>query len=204
MGIEMKQVIRWVTAQLLVFVLGMSLGFSQEPNPSGPAPAAGGGKLNILILKGDGAINNIKSRTAREVIVEVRDENNKPVAGAAVVFLLPSAGPGVAAPGGASMVSTVTDSAGRAAARGLKPNPQAGRFNIQVRANFQQLTGQAVVSQSTAIAAAAGISGLTIGLIVAGVVGGVVGGVVATQGGGGASKPSVGVNPGSPSAGPPR
>jgi hypothetical protein len=204
MSTEMKQLIRRAVAQALVLILTSTYCFSQDATPAAQAPAAGAGKLNILIISGDGAINNIKSRTAREMIVEVRDENNKPVAGAAVVFLLPSSGPGVAAPGGSSLISSVTDQAGRAAARGLKVNPQAGRFNVQVRANFQQRSGQTVISQSTSIAAAAGISGLTIGLIAAGVVVGVVAGVVATQSGGNSSRPSVGVSPGNPSAGPPR
>lgn len=46
--------------------------------------------LNLVIVEGEGAINNIRQRTARDPIVRVEDENHKPVAGAAVVFLLPS------------------------------------------------------------------------------------------------------------------
>ena len=46
--------------------------------------------LNIVIVEGDGAINNIRQRTAREPIVQVEDQNHKPVAGAAVVFALVS------------------------------------------------------------------------------------------------------------------
>ncbi len=38
--------------------------------------------LKIAIIAGDGFTNNIKKRTAREEIVEVRDRNNKPVASA--------------------------------------------------------------------------------------------------------------------------
>ena len=61
-------------------------------------PAFGGAaqqapmKLNIVIVEGDGAINNIRQRTAREPIVQVEDENNMPVAGATVYFLLPESG----------------------------------------------------------------------------------------------------------------
>ena len=58
--------------------------------PQAPAPA----KLNIVIVEGEGAINNIRQRTAREPIVQVEDENRRPVAGAAVLFLLPEDGPG--------------------------------------------------------------------------------------------------------------
>jgi hypothetical protein len=45
--------------------------------------------LKILILDGEGAVNSIKLGTAREPIVQVQDENDRPVAGAMVVFTLP-------------------------------------------------------------------------------------------------------------------
>ena len=56
---------------------------AQTPNPSA---------LNLVIVEGEGAINNIRQRTARETIVQVEDENHRPVAGAVVAFLLPSDG----------------------------------------------------------------------------------------------------------------
>src|SRR5258708_7782654 len=58
---------------------------SQTPTPP---------KLLITILDGEGALNNIKQRTAREPIIKVEDENHKPVAGAIVLLLLPNSGPG--------------------------------------------------------------------------------------------------------------
>ena len=42
--------------------------------------------LNLIVVEGEGAINNIRQRTARETIVQVEDENRKPVADAVVVF----------------------------------------------------------------------------------------------------------------------
>lgn len=158
-------------------------------------------KLNIIVINGDGAINNIKSRTARETIVEVRDENNKPVAGASVVFLLPDSGPGLISSNGSKMLTSMTDAKGRAAMRGLKPNGQAGKFNVQVRANFNNAFGQMTIVQTNVVAAGAAISGLTAALIVAGAaaVAGTVYAVTRDNG-----RPSVGVNPGTPSAGAPR
>ena len=52
------------------------------------------GRINIVIVEGDGAINNVRQRVAREPIVQVEDENRKPIAGAAVTFLLPNQGAG--------------------------------------------------------------------------------------------------------------
>ena len=49
-------------------------------------------KLDISILEGEGSINNIRQRVAREAMVQVDDENHKPVAGVAVTFFLPEHG----------------------------------------------------------------------------------------------------------------
>ena len=38
--------------------------------------------LNLVVVEGEGQINNIKQRSAREPVVQVQDENHKPVAGA--------------------------------------------------------------------------------------------------------------------------
>src|SRR5215471_17017964 len=85
------------------------------------------GKLNLVIVEGEGAINNVKQRTVRPPIVEVQDENHKPVGGAAVIFLLPNNGPGGAFAGGAKSFTAVTNPAGRATMTGFQPNG-AGAF----------------------------------------------------------------------------
>src|ERR1700691_5422195 len=87
--------------------------------------------LNLVIVEGDGAINNIRQRTAREPIVQVTDENHKPVAGAAVLFLLPEHGAGGTFADGSHSLSVVTDSAGRAKAHGIHLNATQGQFQIQ-------------------------------------------------------------------------
>jgi hypothetical protein len=50
---------------------------SSVPAVFGQAPVH---TLNLVIVEGDGVINNIRQRTAREPIVQVEDENHKPVA----------------------------------------------------------------------------------------------------------------------------
>src|ERR1700683_1413663 len=72
--------------------------------------------LNLVIVEGDGVINNIRQRTAREPIVQVEDENHKPVAGAAVLFLLPEHGAGGTFADGSHSLTVTTNSAGRASA----------------------------------------------------------------------------------------
>jgi len=49
-------------------------------------------ELNLVVIEGEGATNNVRQRVARDPLVRVEDENHKPVAGAAVVFTLPTEG----------------------------------------------------------------------------------------------------------------
>ena len=52
------------------------------------------GSLHLVVLEGDGAINNIRSPRAKEPVVRVEDASNQGVAGAVVTFLLPASGAG--------------------------------------------------------------------------------------------------------------
>lgn len=112
-----------------------------------PVLAQASEELKIVILEGDGFINNVRKRTARDAVVEVRDRNNKPLAGASVVFLLPSNGPGGAFANGAQSLTVQTNAAGRAVATGLQPNQLTGEFQIQVEARFENQTGRATIRQ---------------------------------------------------------
>lgn len=103
--------------------------------------------LVISILQGEGALNDIRQRTAREPIVQVQDENHKPVAGAAVLFLLPDSGPSGTFINGTQVFSTVTDSAGRAAAQAFRPNGNAGSLNIRVRVTWHGTTAETTIHQ---------------------------------------------------------
>ena len=48
--------------------------------------------IKIVIQEGQGAINNIKERRAKEPVVQVLHEDGEPVVGATVTFLLPDTG----------------------------------------------------------------------------------------------------------------
>lgn len=113
-------------------------------------------QLNLVIVEGDGAINNIKQRTAREPIVQVEDENHKPVAGAAVVFLLPDQGASGSFANGSHTLTVTTDAQGRAVAHGFRPNAVQGKLEMRVSASFQGKTANATISQTNAAGAAAG------------------------------------------------
>ncbi len=169
-------------------------------------------KLNIVVIEGEGAINNIRQRTAREPIVQVEDENRRPVAGATVTFLLPNDGPGAVLRDGTRSFTAVTDQNGRAVLRGIRPNSTPGQFQIQVNASFQGATGSATIAQTNVLAAAAvgagagaagGISAKLIAILA--VVGGAAaaGGIyAATRDDSPASAP-ITITPGSPTIGVP-
>src|SRR5512142_3154376 len=178
-----------------------------------PAWAQAPTGLSITIVEGEGAINNIRQRVNREPIVQVEDENHKPIAGAVVVFLLPNQGASGTFPDGSRMLMTVTDNQGRASARGIRPNNQSGPMQIRVTASFQGLTASSVITQTNAAGAATAASsaGLSAGakwaIILAIAGGAAAGGVIAAThggGGGGSSAPSaIVITPGTPTVGAP-
>src|SRR3984885_12163944 len=79
-----------------------------------PAWAQNPASLQIIIVEGEGAINNVKQRVNREPIVQVEDENHKPVAGAAIIFFLPTSGPSGTFANGSQTLTVTTDATGRA------------------------------------------------------------------------------------------
>ncbi len=108
-------------------------------------------KLRILIVEGEGAINNIRRRTARESIVQVVDENNRPVAGAVVAFQLPEEASAVFR-GGSKTFKAVTSKSGLAKLpkKTLAHNLTGpGKMEIQVSATAP--SGQAPVTATTTI-----------------------------------------------------
>lgn len=202
-GPRLASALAWVMAFQVIPVQAM-----QEPATS---------KLNIVVIEGEGAINNVRQRTAREPIVQVEDQNRKPVAGATVTFLMPRDGAGIATRDGSRSFTAVTDQNGRAMLRGVRPNSLPGQFQIQVNASFQGMTGSAVITQTNTImaAAAAGAGagagvGLSAKLIaILAVAGGVAatGAVVATRGDDSpknTAAPPIVVTPGTPNVGGPR
>jgi hypothetical protein len=176
-----------------------------------PAPA-----LNLTVLEGEGAINNIRQRTAREPIVQVEDENHRPVAGVAVVFTLPTTGAGGTFSNGTNTLTTLTDNQGRAVARGLRPNNVQGQYQIRVNASKNGQTASTTITQTNALigaaagAAAAGISAKLIAIIAVAAGAAVAGGVVAaTRNGNNNNTPTpaaavVTITPGTATVAPPR
>jgi hypothetical protein len=103
--------------------------------------------LKILVLEGEDGVNIIRQNTAAKPIVEVRDQNDLPVAGAAVLFILPGRGPGGTFANGTKELSVTTDSTGRAAATEWRPSGR-GVFRMEIRASYQGQSATTSVTQN--------------------------------------------------------
>lgn len=169
-------------------------GIRAQVSAGATAAAAGQPKsLLITIVEGEGALNDIRTRTAREPIVEVDDENHKPVAGALVLFSLDKSGSTYANFSGASSVSVRTDQAGRAAATGFRTTQKKGIYKIAIQASIAGLVANAIINETNieVLVSGSGAPPATVGLgshhkviwIVSGVLvaGAIAGIVVATQ-----------------------
>lgn len=152
--------------------------------------------LNLVVVEGEGQINNIRQRTAREPVVQVEDENHKPVAGAIVVFTTPNTGASGTFAGGAHTLTVTTDNAGRAVAKGLQPNGARGQYQIHVNASYRGQTANTKINMTNAVLTAAGTVATSAGhgklIAVLAVVGAAAAGgiVYATQQGGGTPQTS--------------
>lgn len=171
----MRWIIRAGVASLL---LGLPATLAAQQNrPS---------ELRIIVVSGEDAVNIIQQNTAVAPVVEVRDRNNQPVAGALVTFTIQ--GGGNASFAGAGTITATTNALGQATAAGLTPTA-AGAVNINVAAAFQGHTASALITQTNfataAQAAAAGgsASGASTGSGAGGGGGGIGAGTVTAIGG---------------------
>ncbi len=156
---------------------------------AGPAPLASQANgLRIVVVAGEDAVNIIQQKTAVVPVVEVRDRNDQPVAGAIVNFAIRS---GRATFGGARTLSVTTNAAGRAIATGFTPTG-SGALQISATAAFQGQTAAAVTIAQTTVQTAAQAAAATS----AGGAGGTSGGASAgagAGGGGGLSATTLGI-----------
>jgi len=122
---------------LVVLLVAQSTVTAQEPATN----------LRITVLEGEGAMNNIKLRSPRNLVVQIEDSNKKPLPQVAVTFTAPNTGAGGAFSNGESTTTVTTDPQGRASIRGFRPNTQAGKFEIRVSASSNGETARATITQ---------------------------------------------------------
>jgi hypothetical protein len=130
------------------------------PQPGSPAPQAqaqeaqeesapvAAGKLEVEIISGEGAENNIATGSATPPKVRVLDEAGNPVENAEVIFQLPMGGPSGVFSGWVRTQTLRTDASGVASVSNYTPNEIEGQFNIKVTASQGNNRGSAVIPQS--------------------------------------------------------
>ncbi len=163
--------------------------------------------LNIVIVEGEGTLNNVKQRVNREPIVQVEDENHKPVAGAAVVFFLPTSGPSGTFANGSQTLTVTTDATGRASATGIHPNHTLGKMQIRVTASANGLSATATITQTNIAGAnvGRGLSNTAKIMIAVGVAAGIGAGVYfGTRGSSNGPTTGIIITPGTPTVGAPQ
>ena len=156
--------------------------------------------LRIVVIEGEGAVNIIQQKTAVSPLIEVRDRNDQPVAGAIVNFVVRN---GRATFSGARTISVTTNAAGRAVATGFAPSG-SGALQIGATATFQGQTAAAVTIAQTNVMTAAEAAAVSSASASAGGGSGGAGGSAGgggAGGGGGMSATTIGIVGGAVAAG---
>ncbi|HLG99541.1 MAG TPA: hypothetical protein VKX49_24755 [Bryobacteraceae bacterium] len=192
---------------------------AQPQAPLQPAPLPTVEGLKVIPLAGKDESNDVARKVMAPLVVEILDQNDRPVEGAEVVFRFPLQGPGAAFPGGRTSQTVRSNGQGEAAATGWMANSQEGRFDVHVSASYGNQIGQTTVSMVNAtkvarttstvlgpgsekhgnwlsptwvkVAVAAGGAALVVGIL------------LATRGGSKSSQPTITISPGTPSVGGP-
>ena len=142
-----QRVNRWLIQFLVVLLALPSTVAAQAPAvPAGAAPSMQ--SLKIVPLAGDGEMNDLQRRIMAPLVVQVLDQDSRPVEGADVTFRFPLTGPGVIFPDQKNSTTTRTNADGQAAATGWTANGTTGRFQIQVTASRGPELGTAVLSMT--------------------------------------------------------
>ena len=183
--------------------------------PMAPLPVIK--NLKLLVLAGNGEMNDLERRVMASLVVQVLDQNDRPVEGAEVVFRFPLNGPGAAFTGGKTSQTVRTTGTGEAAAVNWMANGEVGAFEVHVTATYGNEVGETTVKMSnvTRIVESARkgfkqahwYSPTWVKIaIIAGVAGAAAGIILATRGGSHSSTSGtvpITVTPGSPTVGHP-
>ncbi|SRR5579884_193624 len=195
--------------------------FPQTPPPYAAAPvppaiAATVQDLRIIPLTVNNETNDLQRRIMAPLVVQVLDQESRPLEGVDVTFRFPLNGPSATFADGQTSRTTRTNAEGQAAATGWMANRTAGTFQVQVTATRGNQMGQTMIAMTNATRILDeskdknnkhwySSKRATIG-IVAGAAAAVAITVLAATHGGGSSSPgviAVTASPGSPTIGAP-
>ncbi len=206
----MKLFVNSATEARRCFVPVLTFLLSFPPGAPAQQPLPAVRTLRVIPLAGNGEQNDLERRIMAPLVVQVLDQNQRPVEGAEVVFRFPLNGPSATFPNGQTSQTTRTNSQGQAAAKGWVANNQVGSFQVQVTAAYGNQFGTATISMENVARIVEdhkrGRKGMPLWAkiaIIAGAAGLVTGIVLATTGGNG-NNGTVTISPGSPTVGGPQ
>jgi hypothetical protein len=108
-------------------------------------------QLRIIPLEGQNAVNYMSIGVITAPVVEVRDENDRPIEGATVTFKFPDSGPSATVANNQTTQTTISDFRGQAGVTNYAANGVAGRFNIDITATHQGRTARFVMIQTNSL-----------------------------------------------------
>ena len=188
-----------ISVLLCCSLLNPGLMAGQQATPGAAQTNAAPQKYKLTVLESSSTSKRVKKgRVSSQAVVKVTDENDVPVPGIAVTFMLPQLSSGGAAFASGGLTSLVTTNAAGVASSGAFSAATGSSFSISVAASVPGgvLTGAVPISTAAAAAGAAGAAGaaagaagaagistaVIVGIAVAVVAGG-VGAAVALKGG---------------------
>lgn len=130
---------------------------AQAPSPAAVAPAAQPipasqlpveQSLKILVLAGNNEMNDLQRHLMAPLVVQVEDQNDRPMDGAEVVFRFPINGPSATFAGGKPSATVRTNSGGQAAATNWMANGEVGTFDVHVNASYGNQIGEATLKMT--------------------------------------------------------
>lgn len=124
-------------------------------NPTAQPPAVQPGtpavqSLKVVPLAGKDEANDIERHIMAPLVIEVLDQNDRPVEGAEVVFRFPIRGPSATFSDGKTSRTVRTNGQGQAAAMNWTANNETGSFQVHVTATYGNQTGELDVPMSNA------------------------------------------------------
>lgn len=175
------------------------------PAPEAPFLAPSVRSLRVIALAGNDEQNDLERGLMAPLVVQVLDQDGRPVEGAEVVFRFPLNGPSATFPNQKNAQAFRTNADGQAAALGWKANSETGTFEVRITATRGNELGETTVRMTNAARVVAEVRKerkrwwssrwFKIG-VVAAVAGSVTGIVLATRNGSPASPPiAIGTGP---------
>jgi|GEM_PF-2591242 len=126
---------------LCLSLVGLTTGLGQSQSS--------GGSYRIAVIDGDGVLNSVASKMSREPVIQVADNNHRPVAGAYVEFDSPGNGASANFSNGSTHFATTTNSDGLAVGSSMKNNGIPGAYMVLVHVSFRgQGIGETEIHQT--------------------------------------------------------